>query len=102
VQKTYLPLAKQPAFMVVFYERHFAEDFDNCPATCGDQMVCHCLQVTESSLQEAMQRCPLESLRDIANETGAGTGCTACHRRLRRFLSGDHSSNSCSPIWSVK
>jgi bacterioferritin-associated ferredoxin len=51
-----------------------------------DQIVCHCLQVTESTVREAADRCAFRSLCELVRETGAGSGCTACHRRLRRLL----------------
>lgn len=52
----------------------------------AEQIICQCLQVTESTVREAAARCPFFSLAEIGRETGAGTGCTACHRRLRRLL----------------
>ena len=52
-----------------------------------DTLLCRCLQVSESALADAIERCPLSNLQDVARETGAGSGCTACHRMLRRFLS---------------
>lgn len=52
-----------------------------------DPVVCRCLQVTESTILEAAHRCPFSSLAEIARETGAGTGCMACHRQLRRLVS---------------
>jgi len=56
-----------------------------CPAT-SSKVVCHCLQVTEDALLQALQTLELRSLKDIRQHTGAGEGCTACHRRLRRYL----------------
>ena len=57
-------------------------------ATCepAERVICHCLQVTESKLCDAQAQCPFTCLRDVAIATGAGTGCTACHRHLRKFL----------------
>ena len=55
---------------------------DTCPA----RMVCHCLQVTEDVLLRALDTMNLVSVKDICRHTGAGDGCTACHRRLRKYL----------------
>ena len=52
----------------------------------ADRVICRCLQVTESKLCEAQAECPFTCLRDVAIATGAGSGCTACHRNLRKFL----------------
>jgi bacterioferritin-associated ferredoxin len=78
--------------MVVAYEIFETEDrlvLDPCLIGSCDptqRVVCRCLQVTEAKLADAKERCPFECLRDIAVATGAGTGCTACHRHLRKFL----------------
>jgi bacterioferritin-associated ferredoxin len=55
----------------------------------ADPVVCRCLNITESTLKEVTAQCPLMSLCEIARLTGAGTGCTACHRRLRKFFAAD-------------
>ena len=48
--------------------------------------VCHCLQVTEDAVAEAVSLFGLTTLKEIRTATGAGDGCTACHRRLRLVL----------------
>jgi bacterioferritin-associated ferredoxin len=50
------------------------------------EVVCRCLQVSQSELLDACGRCPIRSLQDVARETGAGSGCMACHRQIRRLL----------------
>lgn len=72
--------------MVVFNELYEFLDSDGSSAVCEDAVVCHCLQITESTLRDAAAVCPFRSLSQISRETGAGSGCTACHRRLRRFI----------------
>jgi bacterioferritin-associated ferredoxin len=52
----------------------------------ADPMLCHCLQVTRSSVVKAVHEHGARSLCEIANLTGAGGGCTACHRRIRAVL----------------
>ena len=49
-------------------------------------VVCACLQVTERQLQAAVQQDGAQSVRELIRTTGAGTGCTACHRRLESCL----------------
>jgi bacterioferritin-associated ferredoxin len=48
--------------------------------------VCQCLHVTEDDLQDAIARCDLRSLHDVKHHTGAGDGCTSCHRRILSYL----------------
>jgi bacterioferritin-associated ferredoxin len=55
-------------------------------ADCSETIVCHCLQVSESTLTDAIAVCGLASVREVCRETGAGGGCTACHARLREML----------------
>lgn len=50
-------------------------------------MICHCLQVTEEMVQEALAVLEARTLENLRAATGAGDGCTACHRRLRKYLS---------------
>jgi len=52
----------------------------------ADTIVCHCLQVSESTLNDAIAVCGLATVREVCRETGAGGGCTACHARLREML----------------
>jgi bacterioferritin-associated ferredoxin len=61
-----------------------------------DTLVCRCLQVSESVLADAIERCPMANLQDVARETGAGSGCTACHRSIRRFLAHQRQSEQYS------
>ena len=79
---------------------------DSCSSSnstfiCSDELVCHCLQVTEAELVEALATCPIRTLKDIQQHTAAGGGCTACHRLLKTYLEREDYSSS-SPICSVK
>ena len=49
----------------------------------ADPVVCHCLHVTEMEIRGAVSTGAVNSLRDVMDCTGAGTGCTACHLRIR-------------------
>lgn len=68
--------------MVIFY----SEETAAAAATLDDPVVCHCLQVTESTIHEAVASGAVRSLCDLRRHTGAGGGCSACHLRLRRYL----------------
>jgi bacterioferritin-associated ferredoxin len=59
---------------------------DDC-RTCQDQVVCHCLQVTEEQVVVAITTLEVRTLRELRQTTGAGDGCTACHRKLKSLLS---------------
>ena len=49
-------------------------------------VVCHCLQVSEAQVQESVENGRLSTVKDVMDCTGAGTGCTACHRRILSML----------------
>ncbi len=68
---------------------------------CTNRLVCRCLQVTEEALLSALNRFELKTVKEIREYTGAGDGCTACHKRLLRYLQLAYSSSS-EPICSVK
>jgi bacterioferritin-associated ferredoxin len=53
---------------------------------CSDTIVCHCLQVSESTVADAIAVCGVASVKELCRETGAGGGCTACHARLKEML----------------
>jgi bacterioferritin-associated ferredoxin len=48
---------------------------------------------------EALDTLPISSIKDLKQHTGAGDGCTACHKQLKQFL---ERYASASPICSVK
>ena len=83
--------------MVVFYslERHTFESNvrrfapSNEPCASRYTVVCHCLNVTRNDGRAGRARRGARSLCELACMTGAGGGCTACHRRLRHYLVDD-------------
>ncbi|HEY2251042.1 MAG TPA: (2Fe-2S)-binding protein [Planctomycetaceae bacterium] len=65
------------------------------PADCSETIVCHCLEISESTVADAIAVCGLSTVREICRETGAGSGCTACHSRLKALL---HKTNQTAPV----
>jgi bacterioferritin-associated ferredoxin len=57
----------------------------------GEHYVCACLKLTQADLARAIQCLDIRTLKDLRNQTGAGDGCMACHRRLCCYLDGDRS-----------
>ena len=47
---------------------------------CSEEVICHCLKVTQAEVESAIVTSDEPSLRCVMRMTGAGTGCTACHR----------------------
>jgi bacterioferritin-associated ferredoxin len=92
--------------MVVFYslEQHTFETAiatPPCePCAPGEAVVCHCLQVTETTVVRAVRDQGARSLCELACLTGAGGGCTACHRRLRHYLAEGRSDER--GAWSAE
>jgi bacterioferritin-associated ferredoxin len=44
------------------------------------------LNVTEEAILAAVAAFDLATLKQLREHTGAGDGCTACHKRLRGYL----------------
>jgi len=53
---------------------------------CPGRVVCRCLQVTEEVVVDAINRLGLRTVSEIRNHTGAGDGCTCCHRKLLQYV----------------
>jgi bacterioferritin-associated ferredoxin len=60
----------------------FNHDCTGCP----DRILCHCLRITEEAVAGAVSLFGLTTIKEVRERTGAGDGCTACHRRLRLLL----------------
>ena len=53
---------------------------------CSNSILCQCLQVTEAEVVTAITTLELRTVKDVRQCTGAGDGCTCCHRRIRDCL----------------
>ena len=77
-----------------------------CPGNgCGDcpgRYACRCLRITEEEVVQAVTTLRLRTVDELRRHTGAGDGCTACHRTLRLLLHQHAQSSSSSPICSVR
>jgi bacterioferritin-associated ferredoxin len=56
-----------------------------------DRVVCHCLGISESDIRCALMEGTAECLRSVMRETGAGTGCTCCHRAIKDLVARQRS-----------
>ncbi len=73
--------------------------------SCRLRVVCRCLQVTEQAVLDALAIEEIHTVKELRQSTGAGDGCTACHKLLRRLLemrSLQSASSSPEPICSVR
>ncbi|MSR30915.1 MAG: (2Fe-2S)-binding protein [Gemmataceae bacterium] len=50
------------------------------------KIICHCLGITEQQILELKILKNVQTVREVMNETEAGSGCTACHRKIRDLL----------------
>lgn len=50
------------------------------------RVVCHCLNVSESEIRDAIAEHEPQSIRGVSQVCGAGAGCMSCHRHIRRML----------------
>lgn len=54
--------------------------------TTSTRPLCHCLNVTECEVRDVISENELQTVRGVSNACGAGSGCTACHRHIKRLL----------------
>lgn len=62
---------------------------DPCAGPCGgcpDRIVCRCLSVAEGAIVDAVVTLGLRTVEEIRSATGAGDGCTCCHKQIRALL----------------
>lgn len=71
-----------------------------CPVP-GGGVICHCLQITEDQLVSAVTDFELRTILDVRRFTGAGEGCTACHRKIQLYLDS-YSPSSSAEICSAR
>lgn len=57
---------------------------EHCTST--PEVVCRCLQVTRGFIRFTLETVEVCSFRELCQETGAGTGCTVCHKQLKAML----------------
>jgi bacterioferritin-associated ferredoxin len=59
-----------------------------CPAvgSCAERIVCRCLKVTEETIISAIRVHGTTTIRELRTISGAGDGCTCCHRELKQYL----------------
>ena len=71
----------------------------------GKHFLCRCLRVTEAEVLHALSHFAVRTVKDLRKLTGAGDGCTACHRLLARYIerfAQSSASSSAEPICSVR
>ncbi len=57
-------------------------------AQSADTLICHCYQVSASSVLKAMDEGDAETIDQVSRLTDAGTGCGSCQCRIQRLLCG--------------
>ncbi len=53
-----------------------------------DTLICHCYQVTASSIIRAIDEGDAETIEEVTRLTSAGNGCGSCQCRIQRLLAG--------------
>lgn len=56
--------------------------------TIADVLVCYCYEVTETEIRRIIDTNEARTVEEVTVRTCAGSGCTACHCRIRRMLAG--------------
>lgn len=70
--------------------------------TCPGRIVCRCLNITEEDVVTALAIHGADTVTELRRLTGAGDGCTACHRKLQLLMTETYASSSAAPICSVR
>lgn len=65
-----------------------------CPESATGTIVCRCLRITEAQICEVADLGQVVNVREITRQTGAGAGCTACHKRIRELLAARSRENA--------
>ncbi len=63
--------------------------FDGDCGSCleaGGPVVCHCLGIREDEIVSTLITLKLRSIREVRRQTGAGAGCSCCHRKLQNYI----------------
>lgn len=55
-------------------------------STCPSRLVCRCLKITEEAVVHAIAVLGMRTVKEIRQATGAGDGCTCCHKLLARLI----------------
>ena len=63
---------------------------------------CACFRLSAEDVRKALTDRDIRTVAELKRETGAGSGCTACHPRLRALCDQTGYSGSCPPSCSVK
>jgi NifU-like protein len=60
---------------------------NNCTLILGeDLIVCKCLGITEVEVIEITRIKKIGCLAELQKESEAGSGCTACHKKLNQII----------------
>jgi len=60
---------------------------NNCTLIlCEDLVVCKCLGITEVEVVEITRIKKIGCLAELRMESDAGSGCTACHKKLNQII----------------
>ncbi len=51
-----------------------------------DEIICNCLQVTRGEIIDAIKEKSCQTVGEISEETGAGTGCGSCIEDIEKIL----------------
>jgi NifU-like protein len=57
-----------------------------CTLIKQDVEICHCFQVSKSTIRDAVMRYQLREIEDVTNHTKAGGGCTSCHPDIQHII----------------
>ena len=56
------------------------------PDACQTRPLCHCLGIHAEEVRAVIAEEECTTVRSVTQSCGAGGGCTACHRHIKRML----------------
>ncbi len=86
---TVMRLSLNPPNPMVIQHPNSSPKSERASENSADKIVCHCHDVRESTVRDAIVQNLAESVAEVTLSTCAGGSCQACHCKIKRMLKGE-------------
>lgn len=70
----------------IFLKLREKQSLSTPSAQASPRVLCLCVDVSENEVRNVIEEHRLKTVHGVATICGAGAGCTACHRHIKRLL----------------